>query len=298
MPRKLLTSVVVLALAANFAGLPALRADPPAPAKKPTPRLGPEDRSATQVENWTRMLFDLLNREIEPPLKVEPGTQMSLQQALGLASEYGTSGRIPGTVPILVNLGAFKAERPDDTDVTKLLIKMPFAPKQMTLGNFLRLILAQLPERNATFIIRRGVLEITTYSDASLKGLLSQPVALRFEGRPLDEAVRDLANYSGASIVVDARAGDKLKTPVTATFLNDTSVWSALYLLADTAELKAVVMEDGVYVTTPERAQALQKEQQRRRDQIRKEALPAFPGLEETPLLPRFSRPQPRQEGA
>lgn len=94
---------------------------------------------------------------------------------------------------------------------------------------------------------------------------LQQEVDATFQNRPLDEALRELTRQTGFSIVVDAsRTGEHATAPVTAK-LNGVSLETAVRVLADAAELKAVLVDKVLYVTTPENAEELRAEQERRR---------------------------------
>src|SRR5262249_27302350 len=70
----------------------------------------------------------------------------------------------------------------------------------------------------------------------------------RFEKRPLDEALEELAELTGAPVVVDSRLGDKAKTPVTATFRNTTTLENAVRLLAEMADLQAELDDYAIVV--------------------------------------------------
>ena len=59
---------------------------------------------------------------------------------------------------------------------------------------------------------------------------------------------------------MDARIKQKAQTPVTARFRNDVALQDAVRMLTDMAELKIVYLVTGMYVTTPEHAQVMQKE--------------------------------------
>jgi hypothetical protein len=73
----------------------------------------------------------------------------------------------------------------------------------------------------------------------------------------LAEALQQLATTTGYSIVVDGRAADKGKTPVSATLTN-VPVDTAVRVLADMADLKPVQVDNVFYVTTPENAARFQ----------------------------------------
>jgi hypothetical protein len=167
-------------------------------------------------------------------------------------------------VPILVDFEAFKEDTPDaykeESDLYDVRVKMPALPKRLPAATILRMALGHLPTRNATFIVRRGAIEITTLTQAAPQNLARQKVAAMFDRRPLTEAVQELSNITGASINIDPRIGEKRDTPVTATFAHDVSLVTALNQLADMAGVKALFLDEGLYVTTAENAEALRRE--------------------------------------
>ena len=107
------------------------------------------------------------------------------------------------------------------------------------------------------FLIRSGLVFITAKNKATVKSLLQEKVAVSFLQKPLVHAIYALSDRTGASIVVDPRVGEKFMTPITATFANDTTLESALTTLTNIAELRFVVAGEGIFVTTPENADAV-----------------------------------------
>src|SRR5439155_26824057 len=78
-----------------------------------------------------------------------------------------------------------------------------------------------------------------------------------------------LADSTGINVILDARVAEKAgKTPVTAT-LNGIPLDTAVRLLADMADLKAVAIDNALYVTTKPNAETLQAEQEKRKAMAR-----------------------------
>jgi hypothetical protein len=152
-------------------------------------------------------------------------------------------------LPIVIDFEAFRAEvAENDADkINNETIKFPPYPKTMKLGQILRSAVDQLPFAN--FLLRKGVIEITSRNRTSIEALLELPITARYDKRPLDEALHELAESSGLSILVDPRAATKAKTPVSATFRNNTKVEMAVRLLAESAGLKAHVDNDTLVIT-------------------------------------------------
>lgn len=90
-----------------------------------------------------------------------------------------------------------------------------------------------------------------------------------FDKQPLSEALRDLAEATGITIVLDGRVTDKAKVTVTTT-LNNVPLDTAVRLLADMGDLAVVQTDNTLYVTSKENAKALQADKEKRRP-------PAFP---------------------
>src|SRR5262249_47196078 len=86
---------------------------------------------------------------------------MPLKQALQLFYEkFAAKGQ---DLPIIEDVNAFKEgddaqpNGPYDDEV-----KLPSVPRTMTMGTALRLLLSQVKSNNATYLIRRNFIEVTT----------------------------------------------------------------------------------------------------------------------------------------
>ena len=200
---------------------------------------------------------------LDEPFDLGPLQQadMNLKEFLGLFMEmYAAKGR---DLPIIADNEAFK-KRYGEFYIYDTILKFPSHPKRMPAIEMLRLVLTR-SEKPATFLIRGGMVVIVPKSDASAKELLKLTVAANFDGKPLTEALDELSAMTGASIVLDGRLDDKAKKPITATLKNDVSLGAALRVLTDIADLKVVVLDSGIYVTSPASAQAMLKELEQQR---------------------------------
>jgi hypothetical protein len=148
-------------------------------------------------------------------------------------------------MPISVDETSFRAENPEAGSVYDTLIRLPRL-KGVSRDKVLRMVLDRVPTQNATYLVRNGHIVITTYDAATAE---RQTVLAVFNKRPLEEALQDLAEQTGVSVVLDARAAAKGRSPVTATFRPGTSLLNAVRLLADMTDLQAVVADNVVYVT-------------------------------------------------
>ncbi len=89
--------------------------------------------------------------------------------------------------------------------------------------------------------------------------LLAPARVAKFDKRPLLEALQELLKGTELRLIVDtARVGDKAKAPVSAD-LGGTTVEAAIRLLADMADLRPVIYDNVVYLTTKDNAAAFIK---------------------------------------
>jgi tetratricopeptide (TPR) repeat protein len=104
----------------------------------------------------------LLSQEID--LKDFP-EKAKLKEVLEFLSTFLTKmNKDHKDVPIVLDVNAFKAENEDVTSEGLLGedVEIPAFPKRMAASTLLRLALGRLPTRNATYIIRRNFIEVTT----------------------------------------------------------------------------------------------------------------------------------------
>jgi hypothetical protein len=176
-----------------------------------------------------------------------------------LGDALAVLSRVAG-VSFEINEQAFKDEMIDDVSAKPLgreIPKMTGVPAEKVL----RRLLARIPTSSGTtFVVRGGVVAITTRKEASPFTWEEAPeVSFAFDKRPLQDALRELADATGVNIVVDARAGDKGQSPITAT-VRAVGVDTAVQLLANMADLTTMPVENVLYVTTRENAKAFRAE--------------------------------------
>lgn len=150
----------------------------------------------------------------------------------------------------------------------------------VTFDQLLREALAQFDPSNAygglqlSLRVKNGQLMIVPYFSATddavvyneeaqppgaSVSLFGEDVQISAAEKPLTEVLRELAEVTGANIIVDARAKEKARAPVSAN-LQDAPLMTAVRVLADMAELKAVALDNILYVTTRDNAERLLKE--------------------------------------
>jgi hypothetical protein len=218
---------------------------------------------------------ELTSRDIIRALQLQfetkdfQGPGMPLSDALALlhdvVAEQGVLGRKGLGLPILIDRHGFKDVAPDAIDLYESQVKFPHYPKTMTFAMALQYAVSQASPVEATFIVRRGVVEILPAKYATLDHLLRQTVLANYEQERFEDVLHNLAKQSGVSIQLDPRAKDKQAMPVTALFRNDTSLRDVLTMLANMADLQVVELATGVYVTTPANAEVLRKAQPRQK---------------------------------
>jgi hypothetical protein len=208
-----------------------------------------------------------LHRKLAETVTLEKGidAQTPLKDALELlAMRYGLQ-------PVLIDRESFKdlaqVDAPED-----LPVKLP-RMAGVNLGTVLRQLLAQV---RAHYLVRADHLEVVPAErfQAEVWGAGPPPegqpprrklplVNATYEQRPLEELLQALSDATGFTVVLDARhAGDRAGAPVSA-LLNNVPLDTAVRLLADQAELEAVLLDNVLQVTTPDQARALQAEQEK-----------------------------------
>jgi len=187
---------------------------------------------------------------------------------------------------IVIDTEAFKTDL-QIAEVENQQVKLPRL-RGVKLETLLRKVISQV---NGVLLFRPGHLEVTTPQrlvveagrelgnvdvSAGLPPALRLPlVQAEYDQRPLGEILKETADWTGATIVLDPRARDKAKEPLTVT-LRNVPVDTAVRLLADIADLKFVTLDAVHYVTTKDNAKTLQAEELKRRQQA--ELNPFMPG--------------------
>lgn len=121
--------------------------------------------------------------------------------------------------------------------------------KQVKLKDGLRAALAPF---NLKYGLTSEGVFIST-EDGVITKQLRQRVTLDCDGTEFAAAIKQLAADTGANVVVDPRLGDKAKKPVTLK-LDDVPLETAVRLLAEVADLRAVRSSNVLFVTTVEKA--------------------------------------------
>ncbi len=214
-----------------------------------------------------------------------------------------------GKLPIIVDREAFAAELGAEAiDPYEEEVSLPPVPAKMRASQALRLLLSQVGRGEAVYLIRNGCIEVTTAKRAAPEALLAYPISARFDKKSLEDAIEALCEQSGATVVIDARVGDKAKTPVSATFRGTIALEGAVRLLAEMADLQADVRENVLFITNTPKTDGQQQKTElhfksRRLDLAVKDLAawsgqtilldPAYIPPATLPYLPFGGRPQP-----
>jgi hypothetical protein len=165
-----------------------------------------------------------------------------------------------------VNEAAFKLEGLNDVLNTPLTADGRPLPKMKNVrfDRVLKKLLSRIPGE-ATFVVHDDVIEITTRQALLAQVYGNNPhrdlplVYAEFEKKPLEDALKELAQQSEFNILIDPRPAEKIKAGVTAK-LKNVPLDSAVQLLADMADLKAVLQDNVLYVTTKENAKGIESD--------------------------------------
>jgi len=201
--------------------------------------------SAEEVKPRSKNWLEVLRKPITLEKGIEPNTP--LRDALEfLADRYH--------VTIVVDSQAF------DTDlgmkeIESTSVRLPRL-NGVRLGAILRLLLDQV---NASYLVRPDYIEVTTparvWQAVRVEGERQRLPLVHavFERLPLQTALEEVADLTGFNVVVDTRSGERALAKVSAT-LRNVPVDTAVRLLADLADLQAVLLDNTLYVTTKENA--------------------------------------------
>ena len=124
---------------------------------------------------------------------------------------------------------------------------------------------ATLQQVGGDFYTRGDVLMVVPRRYIEAGTVFRHPVNVSFSKRPLAEALGELSDLSGVSVVLDSRVQKEDKLVVSADFRN-VPVQDAVRELADKAGMKSVVVENLLYVTSKKNADRLEKEKVKQRE--------------------------------
>jgi RNA polymerase sigma factor (sigma-70 family) len=187
---------------------------------------------------------------------VDPNTPLKEVLAF-IAERYG--------ITILIDARAFVTEASSQEDPPQDIGSFPITiPKlvDVKLSTILRTVLVQV---DGDYYTKDDVLMVVPRKQIESGRLFRQPVDAVYKKRQLVLALEELQNMTGVSIVLDVRLQDIAKPmEITADFRN-VPLETAVRVLADMADLKSVVMDNLIYVTSKENAKVLEAEENKRK---------------------------------
>jgi hypothetical protein len=157
----------------------------------------PNDREGRQEAQriWKLLDIPMDTKTFDAP------AGMSLKDFIGLIYDKFSQQNIE--VPILVDFEAFKDANPDvykePGDLYDIKVAIPQIPKKLALGTILRIALGKIPTNNATFLIRRNYIEITT-SDAQQKEKITRVYPVGDLVLPISPAGPNSLNQLGGAL--------------------------------------------------------------------------------------------------
>jgi hypothetical protein len=204
--------------------------------------------SGNRARQWREKLDQLITIEFEP--------NTPLREALShIADRYKMN--------ILVDAETFKTDQ-NQPDIDNQPIRLPRLT-EVKLVTVLRTILQQV---GGDFYIKDDVLTVVPRAYIESGRVLKHPVDVTFSKRPLAEALSELTDLSGLSVVLDPRGQpEDGKLVVTADFRN-VPVRDAVRILADMAGMKSIVLDNLLYVTRAKNADQLIKEKEQERERM------------------------------
>jgi hypothetical protein len=221
-----------------------------------------------------------------PAKPVKPNRIRQMQDALDHTIDYGGTNDPKASLGEMldefatqydltfdVNDRAFEADGIAEGEILRIPIALRPLPKMsgVRLSTLLTKVLSRVPAQSgATFVVRTDRIEITT--EAAVRQELGLPsgsprlplVTASFDQQPLEDALKEVAAATGFNIVLDSGKLEKNKLSVTANFQN-VPVDTAVRILAEMADMRAVLLDNVLFVTSKETADRLQKEETKRK---------------------------------
>lgn len=124
--------------------------------------------AAAQPGKKSRQSVKEITANLATPIDLKDFNQpMTLKEGLALLHEKLTAKK-KGVV-FAVDQDGFKGENPDAPDIFETRVQLKAAKKPLPAGKLLAQMLAEVPTKNATFVVREGYVDITTLRRAKDK---------------------------------------------------------------------------------------------------------------------------------
>jgi hypothetical protein len=175
------------------------------------------------------------------------------------------SNILPGALPIRVDMAALMDGQADAPDPYEEEVRMHPVPSRMTIERALRTLLAQVARGRMILVIHKDWLEITTLDASSATEVFyRQWVVASYKQRPLAEVLEDLSEKAEIAINLDPSVSNQANTAISATFLN-CSFEEAMVTVTEMTKLSYVLLDRSIYITTPEHAKTMERDEAARR---------------------------------
>jgi hypothetical protein len=148
----------------------------------------------------------------------------------------------------------------DEEAVLGQKVKTPPPLRKIKVATALDWILDAVITKNATYVVMPDHVLITTFAAVSPERKLQAKVRGIFDKRPLSSVIQELSESIGVTVVIDSRAAENARRPVSVSFLNDVDLAGALRVLTEMADLKVMTLDGVIFITTPAHHDALRKE--------------------------------------
>ncbi len=134
-----------------------------------------------------------------------------------------------------------------------------------------------LNSHQLTYILFEDAVLVTT-EEIALMRQMRQRVSVDLDEVPFNKAVRSLAKSHGINLVIDPKVAKQAEAPVSLQ-LESTGLETAVRLLAELANLKSVRMGNVMFITTPEKAEKIRKEEPQQLDNPFNPNMPVGPPM-------------------
>jgi hypothetical protein len=245
------------------AGAPAAAASPDKSRKRETGQSPTVGDSAAVLSQRVHQIRE----KLDGPITLENGVDANtkFRDAMEFLSDRYD-------IALLINTQAF-SEATGAENVEDMPVRLPKLVR-VSLDTVLTLLMAQV---EGAYLIHRDYIEIVPRKRAwpeewtpDVRHIVPN-VTANFRERALDQALKELADQAGISVILDERAtGHARSTRVTARF-EQSPLDTAVALLADMGDLNSVAMDNVLYVTSKANALAIRAERQPPRSHPEKE---------------------------
>jgi hypothetical protein len=193
-----------------------------------------------------RKIVALLKREMD--VSGIAGKEVTVKDLLQRVMDSMTKLNGGRDILIVVNTASVKDKQGISLDsyLAKRL-KLPGAPRKLTFNEVLRLAVALLPGKDATYIVRREFIEITQRV-TPFPSTFDERITIT--NRSLSQALKEVSEKTAIPIEFSHPVVEKVKSPVSVTIERDADLLAALRNLTKKAGLTLVVT-DGELVVVP-----------------------------------------------